>query len=589
MSETLMLQSRILIVDDILANVMLLEDILENAGYENISSLTDPREVLAECEQYYPDLILLDIRMPHMSGFDVMEQLTEKLGSNRPPIMVLTAQTDLQTKTLSMALGAIDFLNKPFDHKDALQRVKQILLNSKFSDTPIAYDSSLKDLAPIIEQQQKLDQKALENLSLTDPLTKLPNRRALQKWILEAFVSRCEVSSFYIQLEGIDQVARLYGHQIADRAFKLVVDLLSQSMLGNKLQIGVWSGFNLVAIGGALSDQEARKTAERIHHLLSGPQELNTLQFHVQALVGFCNCQGVLNQPDEVIRRAMIAVPMLQDKHRVQKYVCDMDAVITRRMLIESEIREAIDRDELSVVYQPKVRLKDSTIIGAEALVRWSNRRLGSVPPDEFIPIAERSGLINLIGDWVLKQAVNQVGEWKRSSQVAEDFVMAINLSPPQLMGGTIKASLSDQLVVNELKPRHIQLELTETLLMENLVQTRFEIDEQRRMGVSVAMDDFGTGYSSLSYLQSLPLDVLKVDRSFVGNLHADEGSKSLVKAILGLAKAFNLEVVAEGIENVQQAILLSEMGCEIGQGYFFSKPVSAKDFLSLTMPSYSM
>ena len=565
--------ANILIVDDNQANVMLLEDLLEAAQFTNVASLTDPRDVLPLCQEKRPDIILLDIRMPHMNGFEVMEALQNEFHTNCPPIMVLTAQTDLATKTQALALGAIDFLNKPFDHFEVTQRIRNIL--SQYRKEHIS-ESAKSDLAELFETNNP---ESLKKLSLTDSITGLPNRRSIIKTVFERLAERRKITSYFIEIDGITQLARSYGHELSDKAMAAIAKVIQQSPISKQLAIGVWNSNQLVGIADELSEAESRRLAERIERLLKGEHDLGMFYCYVNVRIGICHCDDVFNQGNELIRRASLALPAQDSGITINEYTIDMDVANNRAIQIENELRRALADNELFVVYQPKISLLNRMVVGAEALVRWNSKALGFVPPDEFIPIAEHTGLIVDIGSWVLEESLKQLNQWVETGKVGADFTLAINVSSLQITKPNFVDFVKRSLAKHMVSPYQVQIELTETVMVSSMEHTISVMHELRALGLTIAMDDFGTGYSSLSYLQDLPLDVLKIDRSFVNHMLEDQKPKRLIQAIIALAHTFSLEVVAEGIETEPQARMLTNMGCEVAQGYLFYKPLKAADF----------
>lgn len=569
---------KILIVDDTEANTMLLEHLLEEFGFTDLMAINDSRETLDLCVKARPDLILLDIRMPYLDGFDVMKQLEERLGDKRPPIIVLTAQTDAHTKARAIALGARDFLNKPFECEDVINSIERVFEASAEFPLPICHDD-LRKLSSLFEGSDADLSNVLEQLILTDPLTGVPNRRALQKIAIEAFVERRSLTAFYILIDGIGAQAHLHGHQMTDEAFNVMIGRLRKSPLAQNMSFGVWSGTHIVALCTNCPEaKDALRAAKLIKAQLDGHYRLGNSGFYAKARIGFCGSRKPLGRPDEVIRRAMLAVPKRTSDTEIQGYNETLDQKIIRRAMIEGELRNAIRKDELSLVFQPKICLRTGKTAGVEALLRWTSGKAGPIGPDEFIPIAEQNGIIDELGIWVTWSALEQMSRWYDQHQLDDTFKMAINVSTMQLRNDGYRHALSEFIENFGINPRHIELEVTETSFVDDFDRISCELKALRAMGISIALDDFGTGYSSLAYLQNFPFDTLKIDRAFLQTFPADDRSEKLVSAVVLLADAFNLQVVAEGIEEGLQADALTSLGCAYGQGYHFSKPRPASD-----------
>lgn len=261
---------------------------------------------------------------------------------------------------------------------------------------------------------------------------------------------------------------------------------------------------------------------------------------------------------------------------RVFVFRSEMDAHVERRVQIERELRSAITADIIEPYYQPLVSLKDGRIIGFEALARWENRTLGHIPPDVFIPIAEETVLINALGDQLFRRACSDARTWP------ETFTLAFNISPIQLRDPTLGLRILSILGQTGFNPCRLEIEITESALVNNIGVAKAVIDELRQAGVRIALDDFGTGYATLSQLLSFRLDKIKIDRSFVSRLNKNEDGRVIVRAILGLAKGFGLTTTAEGVEDTEQLTYLKANGCTEGQGYLFSKAIPAADIPAL-------
>ena len=554
--------------------MLLLEDLLEDQGFVNVRSLTDPLRVLEETKKIRPDLILLDIRMPGMNGFEVMQQLENEFSNNRPPIIVLTAQTDMETRTKALTLGALEFLNKPFDHQLIIERITNILIATV--DSVTTQSNSLYSNTYTFND----DIASLKMMGFTDDVTGLANRRALQKYIFEEFAQEKNLTAYFIEIDGTDALAKTYGYEIYDRAMQTLANLISTSPIYQIAKIGAWSTHQFVAIKETECDPDFEEQfAKRIHRLLTGIHEIGSLHFRLSVRIGYTGSKGLVKQPGELIRRAVLAVPCLNSGLDCDEYNQETDDNNNYEAKIEAELRRAIVNSELYLTYQPKVSISKGSVIGAEALLRWDNCNLGKISPELFIPIAERIGMINEIGEWVFEDSVKQLSSWIRSGRVGMDFKLAINASPVQLFNPNFISFVKTTLNKYDISASQVQIEITESIFISNVDFAISIFNEIRELGISIAMDDFGTGFSSLSYLQSLPLDTLKIDRCFIHQMTYSEKSRRLVQAIIALAHTFDLTVVAEGIETKQQYRMLVNMGCEEGQGYLFDAPLLPNEF----------
>ena len=268
-----------------------------------------------------------------------------------------------------------------------------------------------------------------------------------------------------------------------------------------------------------------------------------------------------------------------RSRNRYQFYIASVDSEMRRRRELEKDLREALPRNQLYLVYQPQISYRDPRVVGVEALLRGQHPELGMVPPDQFIPLAEQNGSIISIGEWVLDQACRQLREWH--DQGFSELRMAVNLSTVQLHHSELPRVVNNLLQAYRLPPRSLELEVTETGLMEDISTAAQHLLSLRRSGALIAIDDFGTGYSSLSYLKSLPLDKIKIDKSFVQDLLDDDDDATIVRAIIQLGKSLGMQVIAEGVETAEQETYIVAQGCHEGQGYHYSKPLSARELTS--------
>ncbi len=562
----------ILIVDDNPSNVLLLEEILGMADITDVRSTTDPERVLSLVEDRRPNLILLDINMPGMSGFDVMQALQQQYKGKEPLVMVLTAITDVATRTRALALGAIDFLTKPLDQFEVTQRIKNIL---QFEQRISSHPKANHDLAELIGKENQL----YGGLSLVDPVSLLPNRRSIMLDLLHRIAQRQKISTFYIELEGVDQISRTFGYEIAEKTVRTIAKGMQDSPLAKECKLGHWAGHHLVAVAGQLTAEETQNLAQRISKFISGDHVVDTLSVYVVGRVGYNHAEDSLNQAEELIRRAALASPPKDTRIPIAGYDAALETRVNREILIQRELLSALQHNQLELHYQPKYRFKDRRMIGCEALARWNHERFGDISPSEFIPVAERCGAIEKLGDWVLNQGFAQLSRWFKSGRVGADFVMAINVSAAQMMRPGFCESVKRLLNKHQISGYQVQIEITESMLIENVQHTIGELAQLRSLGITIAMDDFGTGYSSLSYLKDLPLDVLKIDKSFTQTLTENHKDQRLIQSVIAIAHTFDLTVVAEGIETEDQARLLRTMTCDLAQGYYFSKPLPAHSY----------
>jgi diguanylate cyclase (GGDEF)-like protein len=420
------------------------------------------------------------------------------------------------------------------------------------------------------------------NLARHDPLTGLPNRRFFEEKLEECLRDASathQVAVLMLDLDGFKTVNDTYGHSAGDKAlaeFSLRVSRVLRA------------GTFLARIGGdefAIikpridSLDDPTNLARRIAAALVEPFVIDGVTAEFGVGIGIAVAPNDGTDPEELVRRADRA--LYRAKAAGRSCICffetEMDALVERRMQIERELRSAIAADAIVPHYQPLVSLDGGNrIVGFEALARWESENLGHIGPNVFIPIAEEIGLMSLLSRQLLRRACLDAKAWPST------FTLAFNISPVQLRDPTIGLRILSILAETGFSPRHLEIEITETALVENIAVARAVIDELRAAGVRIALDDFGTGYSTLSQLLSFRLDKIKIDRSFVSRLNESSDGQIIVRAILGLAKGFGLTTTAEGIEDAVQLAYLKANGCTEGQGYLFSKAVSAADVPAL-------
>jgi len=418
-------------------------------------------------------------------------------------------------------------------------------------------------------------------LARHDPLTGLPNRRFFAEKLdeyLRGANDTQRLAVLMLDLDGFKTVNDRYGHAAGDKAL---------SEFARRVAILLRAGSVLARIGGdefaiimpkIASLDDPTNLARRIAAAVAEPFVIDnsTTFFGVGVGIAIAPDDGI--EPDELVRRADRALYRAKGAgpSSVRFFEPEMDTHVERRIQIEREFRSALASNTIVPHYQPLVSLDGNRIIGFEALARWNNEGLGYVPPDVFIPIAEETGLINVLGDQLFRRACLDAKAWP------ENFILAFNISPIQLRDATIGLRILSILGQTGFSPRRLEIEITESALVQNVAVVQSVIDDLRRAGVRIALDDFGTGYATLTQLLSFHLDKIKIDRSFVSHLDKSEENLVIVRAILGLAKGLGLTTTAEGVEDATQLACLKANGCAEGQGYLFSKAVPAAEIPAL-------
>ncbi len=443
------------------------------------------------------------------------------------------------------------------------------------------YIGALRDIT-----ERKEHEERLLYLATRDPLTGMPNRRLFSERLEQAIDNANETDGkfavLFIDLDHFKNINDAMGHVTGDMVLQAVGERL-QDYLPEGDTVAHLSGDEFpILLNGVKNRAEAEEMAGDLLKLISEPFTIEGKEIFTTASIGVVLYPDSASGIGDLMRNVDTAAYQAKKEGRdtYQFYSELLSAEVQRRLEVETGLRRALEGDRLTLAYQAKVDLGSRKIIGAEALLRWEDPELGVVTPDEFIPIAEETGLITPIGEWVLRTACQEAAKWTKL--IADPVHVGVNLSAIQFIQGDLFASVDKALTDAGLPAWLLDLELTESTLVQKPEDTIQTLKLLKTMGVSVSIDDFGTGYSSLSYLTRFPLDSLKVDRAFVTNLPDDHDSVAIVRAIVSMAKNLNLTIIAEGIENDNQVSFLNALGCEVGQGYLFSKPVPAEDFVKL-------
>ena len=413
-----------------------------------------------------------------------------------------------------------------------------------------------------------------------DGLTQLPNRVYFEKRLAESIElerhSNRRFAVLFMDLDGFKSVNDTLGHGVGDKLLQCVSDRLAASIREGDL---------LVRLGGdefavLLHDLDDRGTAvaiaARLNQSLQSTVDIDGYKITISVSIGLSFYPTDGDTSDELLKNADIAMYQAKGsgKNRINCFDEKMALNYQERIRLEADLREAVHSDQIYVVYQPQIEPRSGRVVSVEALARWRHPLLGQIPPDRFIPLAEESGLITQIGERVLLEACKQTREWQK--QGYQRLQVAVNISAQQFTQDNFEAIVFDALVYSGLKPGYLELEITENIVMENVNRVVSKLNILRAKGIQIAIDDFGTGYSSLRYLEDLPLDTLKIDRSFVNKLNHNDPQHSLVNTIILMASSFGITTVVEGVETQQQLKSVIELGCDYIQGYYYSKPVPA-------------
>ena len=443
------------------------------------------------------------------------------------------------------------------------------------------YVAVFSDISQIKESQRKV-----EFLATHDVLTELPNRALFHDRLDHALLtmrrSGTRLALLFIDLDNFKTINDSLGHDVGDILLQQMAGRLREALrdIDTLARLG---GDEFTAIIGDCTSASAYEVAERVIAGLAVPFAIGDHALVVSASIGIAMYPEDGEDASNLIRSADAAMYRAkeQGRNRVEFFVPDLRARLVRRAVVEAALRDAMTRQRLRLVFQPKVAIEEGyPMVGAEALLRWHDPQLGDMSPAEFIPIAEQGGLIVDLGRAVQRLLLEQIAIWSRAGLRVP--AIAFNVSPRSIREPHFAGQLAEQLREFAVSSSLVQVEITEGALLENSDIVVANLQELARLGIPVAIDDFGTGYSSLGYLKRLPLSELKIDKSFVAGLGADREDEAIARAILALARALELETVAEGVETAEQLCWLDQAGCGIAQGYFFDQPLEAADFAAL-------
>lgn len=424
-------------------------------------------------------------------------------------------------------------------------------------------------------------QQQIEYLATRDPLTELANRYLFNDELvnhIDTFRDDTSIALLFIDLDRFKTINDSLGHQVGDRLLKLVAHRLQECISDDILLARLGGDEFMIMMKNPPSMDSVEALAHSINISISKVYELDYYKLNTSCSIGISMYPQDSTESHILLRNADTAMYSAKAKggNRYQFYTNEMNQKVNSRLTIETELRRAIKENEFEVHYQPQVNAHSGELEGAEALVRWIHPTAGMISPIEFIPVAEETGLIRDIGDWVLNEACQTFSHWNHESGL--NLSVAVNVSVTQLNDSFV---LRVQEILNQtnFSTENLELEITESLLMDNVQENIRILENINRQGIRFAMDDFGTGYSSLSYLRQFPISKLKIDRSFVNDITDDSDDEAIIRAIIAMGQTLKLKVIAEGVENHQQLVLLQTMGCDSYQGYYFSKPLPPNDF----------
>lgn len=559
----------VLVVDDEPGIRDVLQEFL--ARSYQCTAVASGEEALALISAQSFDLILSDITMPRMSGLEMVPRI--RIVAPQTMVVMISGLQTIECAIAAMRAGAFDYITKPFDLSQVGAAVRRALEHARLLETKQRHEESLRELV-----KQRTDE--VEHLATHDRLTGLPNRASFEDRAAQALrvaqAGRQMRGILFLALDGFEKIVDTLGHAAGDILLKEFAGRLKQCVAdGDTLARFERDEFALLT--QVTGTRNLIEISGRINELLQRPFQLGDQEIYASASIGISlfPCDGedlrtLFKNAGAALYRAR-----MQGGNNFQFYTSELHARACKRLSLESGLRRAVEREEFVVHYQTQVDIESGKVVGTEALIRWQHPQFGLLPPGDFISLAEETGLIVDIGALVLRAAAVQTRQWQ--VHACPDCHVAVNVSARQLQQRDFVSRLVAILAESELDPASLELELTETSLVQNSDAIATALTDIRSMGVKIAIDDFGTGYSSLSYLGRLPIDTVKLDRSFVNGATTHPDQAALVMGIVNLAHNLRLRVIAEGVETEDQMNFLRLLRCNQGQGHFFAKPAPAE------------
>ena len=573
----------LLIVDDDEGIRKLLAIMLEDQGYQTLSAPSGEM-ALAMVARQPPDLILLDAMMPGMDGYQVARHIKANVATANIPIIMLSGLSEQSARLSGLEAGAEEVLSKPVVNDELWLKVRNLLRLKAFGDHQVVHtlmlEQQLQKRTIDVERFRSAmgsDERLLK-MANYDPLTGLPNRNlfytTLQMGLTQAELRGWQLAVCTVDLNDFKSFNDVWGHLIGDQVLAEFCRRLS-NCLNVSDTLGRMDGHELALILMIRKGQTGPKQiVDRIREVLREPFRVQEQDVTMTASMGLAlypddgaDAEGLIKQASTAMNRAKQAG---RDTYRF--YTAQMNVEVQARQELETALRDAVRKQAFELYYQPKISLRDGTMCGVEALLRWHRPGLASVPPSVFVPILEEMGLISMVGQWVIARVCKQIAYWQRSGLGVSQ--VAVNVSAQQIAEEDFVQDIQRSLDEHQIEAKWLELELTESSLMFNTPETIASLLALRDIGLKISIDDFGTGYSSLAYLSRFPIDKLKIDIAFIREVPHNVQDAAITRTIIELAHSLGLRAVAEGVETPAQLAFLKEAGCDQLQGYLFSRPL---------------
>jgi diguanylate cyclase (GGDEF)-like protein len=610
-----LLKPKVLLVNDHPASLLALKTVLssgpESDEYELITA-TSGSEALRRVLDNQFAVILLDVSMPGMDGFETAETIHSHPRSASVPIIFITAHyADEMNRLKGYQHGAVDYLISPVIPQ-ILQSKISVFIDLAKKNLQLQYQKEelamlnrdlqiqqMEDLkrinaalqAEIVERRQA-EERAHE-LATKDPLTGLLNRRSLTEHLEHAVVRAArrgeQLALLFLDMDRFKAINDTLGHDAGDELLRQVAERLTSAVRGSDIVARLGGDEFVVLMEGLPCYTAAAEVAKKIVKATALPFNIGTQNVKTSVSVGISLFPQDGANTHTLMRSADLAMYQAKQERRgsVQFFHEELNARLIERSQLEQELQHALENDEFELYYQPKVDTTSGRVAGVEALLRWHHPRLGLLSGGQFMQAATDTGQVVPIGEWVISAACAQARLWQDSDKIFPHMPIAVNIAIPQIYAD-LPEVIHRALRKYDVPPSSLQLEITESLLIRDVEKATSVLREISESGITIAIDDFGTGYSSLSVLKSLPIDILKIDQSFVRDLGKDLGDNAIVAAIVNMARALALRVVAEGVETLEQLNILRDLGCDEHQGYYYSRPLPADKLISQLLQASS-
>jgi len=601
--------AKLLLVDDIEDNRVVLRRRFQRRGFE-VDEAESGAKALEMIERYAYDLVLLDVRMPDMDGIEALRRMRLTHAADLLPVIMCTANNASEDVVKALEAGANDYVAKPVDFAVALARVQAQVErkrnNAKLNEAYAALNAMNGDLERRVEERTRALASTNEKLLLEvlrrqqadartqylayhDALTGLPNRvtfrAACQDALISAKATNMPAAVFFVDLDGFKSINDMLGHSAGDVLLKAVATRL-RDRLPTHLTIARLGGDEFgVLLAACPSVNDAIGLATDVVEALAEPFLIDLHTVSIAASVGVSLSTNGDESLDELLKSADLAMYRAKEDGRhgmgggaYRLFDPSMDEEAQNALRLKMEMCAALNNGEFLLHFQPIVSVTTRRIVAFEALIRWQHPTRGLIGPANFIPLAESTRYIVQIGEWVIREACRVAATWP------DDIKVAVNLSPVQFQRSDITPIVFDALAVSGLAPQRLELEITESVLLDKSDKHVRTLEALRQIGATISMDDFGTGFSSLSYLRTFPFDKIKIDQSFVQSLGDDSRSLDIITAIAGLGKSFGMKTVAEGVETASQYAAIAEQGCTEVQGRYYAMPMTPEEVTALLL-----